>query len=318
MNPTQVLEAYLFHLKHERGLSDNSIIAAIQVQRTWEVWLRQEAHNRNWMQAMPQDLQEFLRSRSHLSDQTSNVTRWHLRGLYEWVKREGHSLANLAAALETQARSPRSRHMRFIPTPAQVQHLLQLPDKTTVIGIQDRVMLELLYATGVRAMELLSIQTHCVWPSERRAAVQGKGGKQRLVVMNDTAAHWLKLYLRGVHPILVRRRRNEHLPVQGDHYLFPSVKRPGTLAYNVLRSRVKKYAVEAGIPLLTPHGLRHAFATHLYQGGADLRSIQLLLGHENLSTTSIYTQTLTPYLKDLIERHHPRGMLFGERQDRQQ
>jgi integrase/recombinase XerD len=313
MNPTQVLEAYLFHLKHERGLSANSLIATLQAQRTWEMWLRQEAHNRNWMQATTQDLQGFLRSRAHLTDQTNSVMRWHLKSLYQWLEREGHALANLAFSLETKTRTPRINHLRFIPTPAQVQNLLQLPDKTTVTGIQDRVMLELLYATGVRAMELLTIQTHCVWPSERRAAVQGKGGKERLVVMNDTAAHWLKLYLRGVHPVLVRRRRHEHLPVQGDKYLFPSVKKPGTLAYNVLRRRVKKYAVEAGIPLLTPHGLRHAFATHLYQGGADLRSIQLLLGHENLCTTSIYTQTLTQHLKDLIERHHPRGIWFGER-----
>jgi len=84
----------------------------------------------------------------------------------------------------------------------------------------------------------------------------------------------------------------------------------GALTYSVLRRRVKKYAEEAGIPMLTPHGLRHAFATHLYQGGADLRSIQLLLGHENLSTTTIYTQALTNYLKDLIEKHHPRGERF--------
>lgn len=307
MDPTQVLEAYLFHLRHERGLSANSIIATVQAQRTWEAWLHQEAHRRNWIQATPQDLQGYLRSRAHLTDQTIGVTRWHLKSLYKWLQREGHALANLALTLETQARKPRSRHFRYIPTPVEVQRMLQLPDKTSVNGIQDRVMLELLYATGVRSMELLSTKLHCVWPSERKAAVQGKGGKERLVVMNDTAAHWLQLYIKGVHPILVRRRRIAHLPVQGDRYLFPSILNPGALTYSVLRRRVKKYAEEAGIPMLTPHGLRHAFATHLYQGGADLRSIQLLLGHEHLSTTTIYTQALTQYLKDLIEKHHPRG-----------
>lgn len=310
MNPSQVLEAYLFHLRHERGLSANSLLATIQAQRTWEAWLQKEAYRRTWMQATPQDLQGFLRSRAHLTDQTNGVTRWHLRSLYQWLQREGHALANLALSLETKARSPRISHLRYIPTPAEVHRMLQLPDKTSLNGIQDRVMLELLYATGVRAIELLTTQLHCVWPSERKAAVQGKGGKERLVVMNDTAAHWLQLYIKGIHPILIRRRRIARLPTQGDRYLFPSVQNAGALTYSVLRRRVKKYAEEAGIPMLTPHGLRHAFATHLYQGGADLRSIQLLLGHENLSTTTIYTQALTNYLKDLIEKHHPRGERF--------
>ncbi|WP_082876876.1 tyrosine-type recombinase/integrase [Hydrogenophaga crassostreae] len=312
LSPEQALEAYLFHLRHERGLSASTQIAAAQVQRTWESWLLKNGHRRNWMQATPQDLQGFLQSRSHLSDQTTGVAAWHLRGLYSWLQREGHALANLALSMETQSRSPRSTRVRYIPTPHEIHTLLQLPDQTSVRGIQDRLMLEMLYATGVRAMELLSMETRGVWPRERRASVQGKGGKERLVVMNDNAAKWLQLYLRSVHPMLIRRRRFERLPAKGDKYLFPSIKTEGAMTYSVLRRRVKKYAIEAGIPLLTAHGLRHAFATHLYQGGADLRSIQLLLGHEHLSTTTIYTHTLTQHLKDLVERHHPRGSKYRQ------
>lgn len=114
MNPSQVLEAYLFHLRHERGLSANSLLATIQAQRTWEAWLQKEAYRRTWMQATPQDLQGFLRSRAHLTDQTNGVTRWHLRSLYKWLQREGHALANLALSLETKARSPRISHLRYI------------------------------------------------------------------------------------------------------------------------------------------------------------------------------------------------------------
>ena len=310
MSPGEMLEAYLFFLRHERGLAENSIRASMSVQRTWETWLRVHAFARNWMQATPEDLRNFLRDRAGLADQTVGVIRWHLKALYGWLQREGHSVGNLALCLNIAARSPRPRNTRFIPTPTQVEKLLNLPSKTSVNGIQDRLMLELLYATGIRAMELLTMKIHGVWPSEKKAVVMGKGGKERIVVMNESAAQWLRLYVKVVHPLLLRRRRPAAIPLRGDQNLFPSTHRPGCLSYTCFKDRVKFYALQAELPLLTAHGLRHAFATHLYQGGADLRTIQILLGHTNLVTTTIYTQALTQHLHQVIEKHHPRGALY--------
>jgi integrase/recombinase XerD len=188
--------------------------------------------------------------------------------------------------------------------------MMELPDPVTLDGIRDRVMIELLYATGIRSHELLSMQVHSVWLSERRAAVIGKGNKERLVVLNESAAKWLGYYLKVVHPRLLRRRRLASIPTKSDGCVFPSTRVPAPLSYGTLRLRIKEYALQANMPLLTAHTLRRAFATHLYQGGADLRSIQLLLGHAHLATTTLYTQALTPRLHEIIEMHHPRGSLY--------
>lgn len=313
MSPGEALEAYIFFLRHERGLAERSIRAAVSVQGSWEAWLRRNAFERNWLQATPGDMNKFLGDRHHLADQTIGVIRWHLKSIYAWLHREGHALANLALNLASLARSPRAKTPWFVPTYEQLQRMMELPDPVSLDGIRDRVMLELLYATGIRSHELLSMQVHSVWPSERRAAVVGKGNKERLVVLNESAAKWLSYYLKVVHPRLLRRRRLAALPSGGDRCVFPSTKAPASLSYGTLRARIKEYALKANMPLLTAHTLRRAFATHLYQGGADLRSIQLLLGHAHLATTTLYTQALTPRLHEIIERHHPRGHLYGRR-----
>lgn len=307
MGPGDALEEYLFFLRFERGYAENSIRASMSVQRSWETWLRVHAYARNWMQATPEDLMGFLHDRAGLADRTMGVMRWHIRSIYAWLQREGHALANLALVLTEPARVPRPSCPLFVPSYSQVQHMLDLPDRGTVDGIQDRVMLELLYATGVRSQELLNLQVHTVWPSERRAIVWGKGRKERVVVMNESAAKWVAYYLRVVHPRLLRRRRLAALSTRGDRSLFPSSYVPGHLSYSVLRQRISGYAMNAGMPLLTAHTFRRAFATHLYQGGADLRTIQMLLGHANLSTTAYYTRAVTNHLRETIERHHPRG-----------
>ena len=311
MSPGDALEAYLFFLRFERGYAENSIRASMSVQRSWEAWLRKHAVSHDWMQATPESLKGFLHDRAGLADRTNGVTHWHIKSIYAWLQREGHALANPALILTEPARAPRSRTAQFVPTYSQIQRLLDLPDRGTVDGIQDRVMLELLYATGVRSHELLNLQVHTVWPNDRRAIVCGKGRKERLVVMNESAAKWVTYYLRVVHPRLLRRRRLAAIPTRGDRSLFPSCCLPGHLSYSALQKRIKGYAEQAGMPLLTAHTLRRAFATHLYVGGADLRTIQLLLGHAHLATTSHYTRAVTSYLREIIEHHHPRGVHYG-------
>ena len=310
MNPGQALEAYLFFLQHERGLAPNTIRAATAVQRTWEAWLGDQVIARHWLTATAQDLRGFLEHKVGLADQTIGVIRWHLRSVYGWLYREGLAHSDLSQALAERARSPRRRRALFVPSPIQVSHLLEMPDCSTVSGLQDRMMLEVLYATGVRAHELLAMGVHQVWPDQRKAVVWGKGSKERLVVMNESAAHWLSRYLHVGHPHLMRRRRQAQIGQHGDVRLLPSCCSPGHMSYWTLQQRIKRYADQAGMPLLTPHSLRHAFATHLYQGGADLRSIQLLLGHAHLSTTALYIQALTRHLHDFVEQHHPRGRWY--------
>lgn len=310
MSPGEALEAYLFFLRFERGYAENSIRASMSVQRSWETWLRVNALDRDWIQAKPEDLMGFLRDQASLADRTIGVMRWHIRSIYAWLQREGHALANPALVLTAPVRTPGSRTAQFVPTYSQIQRLLDLPDRGTVDGIQDRVMLELLYATGVRSHELLNLQVHTVWPNDRRAIVCGKGRKERLVVMNESAAKWVTYYLRVIHPRLLRRRRLAAIPTRGDRSLFPSSCLPGHLSYSALQKRIKGYAERAGMPLLTAHTLRRAFATHLYVGGADLRTIQLLLGHAHLATTSHYTRAVTSYLREIIEQHHPRGARY--------
>lgn len=310
MSSGDMLEAYLFYIRHERGLAFNTIRACLSVQRAWESWLRIHACGRDWLQATAVDLNGFLRDRAHLADQTIGVLRWHLKAIYGWLKREGHALANLALLLSAQTRSPKTSAPWFVPTNAQIDALFRLPDSATVDGIQDRVMLELLYATGVRSHELLSMQVHRVWVSDRRAAVWGKGRKERMVVMSESAAKWVGYYLKIVHPRLLRRRRWSAISTKGDGFLFPSCHTQGHLSYSSLQQRIKGYALQAGMPLLTAHALRRAFATHLYQGGADLRTIQMLLGHAHLTTTTIYTQVVTNHLREVVECHHPRGVHY--------
>lgn len=311
MSPGEALEAYVFFLRFERGYAENSIRASMSVQRSWEMWLRMHAMVHDWTKATPEDLKEFLRDRSGLADRTIGVIHWHIKSIYAWLQREGHALANLALILAEPARAPRSRIPSFVPTYSQIEQLLNLPDQGTVNGIQDRVMLELLYATGVRSHELLTLQVHTIWTKDRKAIVWGKGRKERLVVMNESAAKWVAYYLRVVHPRLLRRRRLAALPTKGDGSLFPSCQEPGHLSYSSLQQRIKGYALQAGMPLLTAHALRRAFATHLYQGGADLRTIQMLLGHAQLSTTTGYTRVVTNHLREVVERHHPRGQWYA-------
>jgi integrase/recombinase XerD len=304
------LVAYIYFLRHERGLTEGTIRTSLSVQRTWEAWLLNHAYPRNWLNATPDDVRGFLSDNFELADQTVGVIRWHIRSIYGWLKREGHAQDSIALGMTARIRAPKSRRPWFVPTPGQINGLLNIPDRSTINGIQDRLMMELLYATGVRANELLTMQIQKVWPKDRKAAVWGKGSKERLVVMNESAADWLSYYLKIVHPRLLRRRRLAAISTKSDGYLFPSCHVPSHLSYSSLQQRLKQYSTEANLPMLTAHSFRRAFATHLYMGGANLRSIQMLLGHSHVSTTSHYTQAVTNHLREIVERHHPRGVNF--------
>jgi integrase/recombinase XerD len=182
----------------------------------------------------------------------------------------------------------------------QVEALLDAPDVATPLGLRDRAMLELLYATGLRVSELVSLEQSQVNPRQGVLRVTGKGARERLVPLGEVAADWLRAYLGQARPALMSQQSpSEAVFVTG---------RGAGMTRQAFWYRIKHYAVVAGIPhALSPHTLRHAFATHLLDHGADLRVVQMLLGHSSLSTTQIYTHVARARLQALHAIHHPRG-----------
>jgi integrase/recombinase XerD len=184
-------------------------------------------------------------------------------------------------------------------TEAEVEQLLAAPDIATAEGFRDRTMFELLYATGLRVSELVGLRPEQVSMAQGLVRVLGKGGKERLVPLGDEAQAWLQRFLRGPRAELLGGRPADQL--------FPT-RRGSGMTRQAFWYRVRKHARSAGIhKQLSPHTLRHAFATHLLNHGADLRVVQLLLGHSDLSTTQIYTHVARERLKSLHAVHHPRG-----------
>jgi len=190
---------------------------------------------------------------------------------------------------------------------SQIDALLGAPDVEAPLGLRDRAMLELMYAAGLRVSELVQLPANAVNLRQGVLRVTGKGSKERLVPLGEESQHWLERYLAESRPLLAGKRA---VPVAADGavpmFLAPSLE---PLSRQQFWGLVKKYAVLAGIdPVrISPHGLRHSFATHLLNRGADLRALQMLLGHSSLSTTQIYTLVAREHLQKLHAKHHPRG-----------
>ncbi len=217
-----------------------------------------------------------------------------LRRFYRHALRERRIDADPTARLDPPKRAP-----RFPSTlsEAEVEALLAAPDVSTPRGLRDRAMLETLYACGLRVSELVGLQMNQLGLAQGVVKVVGKGNKERLIPMGEEALHWLRRYLQAGRP---------QLAPTGD-VVFPS-SRGRQMTRQTFWHRIKQYALRAGInTALSPHTLRHAFATHLINHGADLRVVQLLLGHSDLSTTQIYTHVARERMKQLHAEHHPRG-----------
>jgi integrase/recombinase XerD len=219
-----------------------------------------------------------------------------LRGFYRHLLREGRIRVDPSARVE----SPRTgRPLPKSLGEEDVDALLAAPDTSTVIGLRDRAMLELLYACGLRVSELVTLELGGLNLSQGVVRIMGKGAKERLVPVGDEALAWLGRYLREARPQLVRDGSSAVLfPGRGD----------GAMTRQTFWHRIRHHARAAGIDKpLSPHTLRHAFATHLLNHGADLRVVQMLLGHSDLSTTQIYTHVARERLRQLHSAHHPRG-----------
>lgn len=244
------------------------------------------------------DLQRHLQWRLEQQMRPSSTSRLlsTLRGFYRYLLREALIDADPTLNIDSPRRG---RPLPKTLTEADVEALLAAPDAATALGLRDRSMLELLYACGLRVSELVGLRLEELNVRQGVLRIVGKGDKERLVPVGDEALHWLGRYLREGRPELGADPRIEEL--------FLS-RRGEAMTRQAFWHRIKRYAVEAGIDKpLSPHVLRHAFATHLLNHGADLRVVQMLLGHSSLSTTQIYTHIATARLQALHREHHPRG-----------
>jgi integrase/recombinase XerD len=238
---------------------------------------------------------------AHLSRQTraSSQSRYlsTLRRFYRWQLARGRIAADPTLKLANPTRPSR---LPKVMSEQQVDSLLVAPDLDTALGLRDRAMLETLYASGLRVSELVNLRLHEVGFNEGVLRALGKGSKERLVPLGEQAIDWLGRYL--------KEARREILNGQQSDALFITA-RGGPMTRQAFWQLIKRYALRAGIApeRLSPHVLRHAFATHLLNHGADLRVVQLLLGHADISTTQIYTHVARERLKALHATHHPRG-----------
>jgi integrase/recombinase XerD len=244
------------------------------------------------------DLEEFVRHAmtSGLSPTSTARLVAGVRGFYKHLRRIGRVAENPADDL--QAPRTLAGLPRFLSLD-EVDVLLHAPDVATPRGLRDRALLEVLYATGLRVSELVGLRTSDVRLDEEYVQCMGKGSKQRVVPLGAEAATWVARYVRDARPALLRRRESP--------WLFLNARDGRRLSRLGFWKLLKEYGRRAGVrSRLSPHVLRHSFATHLLERGADLRAIQAMLGHADLSTTQIYTHVLEARLRQVYDRFHPR------------
>jgi integrase/recombinase XerD len=291
-----LLERFLDALWMEHGLSDHTLAAYRADLKGMAIFLRD--HAGTLPTAQRADLLGYLsqRVKSGARPRTTARLLSSLRRFYQYLVREG------CLASDPSARIDAPKLGRPLPkalTEAEVEALLQAPDVIRLLGLRDRAMLELLYASGLRVSELVNLHVSQLNLRQGVLRVVGKGDKERLVPLGEEAAEWLQRYMQDARPALLRGRMRDELFV---------TQRGMGMTRQAFWYLIKRYARQAGITsALSPHGLRHSFATHLLNHGADLRVLQMLLGHSNLSTTQIYTHVARERLKGVHAAHHPRG-----------
>ncbi len=293
------IDAFIDALWLEEGLSVNTLSAYRRDLSLLARWLAQ--HQMNLDQAREADLGAYFADRHAATRATSANRRLTVfKRYYRWALREQRIVSDPTLRLQSAKQSLR------VPktlSEAQVEALLLAPGEATPIAIRDRAMLELMYASGLRVSELVGLKLFHLGMNEHVLRVMGKGEKERLVPFGEVAAHWIRRYLQEARPEILQARQSEALFVTQR-----GAKSGQAMSRMMFWLMVKKYATQAGINApLSPHTLRHAFATHLLNHGADLRAVQMLLGHADISTTTIYTHVARERLKTLHAQHHPRG-----------
>jgi integrase/recombinase XerD len=280
----------------EDGLAKNSLDAYRRDMRLFADWLHAE-RGRTLYAVVADDLNAYFAARHGDTKATSANRRLAvLKRFYQLALRQNKIQVDPCLKMKSAKQPP-----RFPKTlsEAQVEALLAAPDVNRSLGLRDRTMLELMYASGLRVSELVLLKTIELGMNEGVLRVTGKGNKTRLVPFGEEAREWIERYLKEARSAILNGQVDDALFVTG---------RGGAMTRQMFWMLIKKYALKAGINApLSPHTLRHAFATHLLNHGADLRVVQLLLGHADISTTQIYTHVARERLKKIHAEHHPRG-----------
>jgi integrase/recombinase XerD len=296
------IDAFIHALWLEEGLSNNTLKAYRADLSAYAQWLKTQDIS-DLSSAQSADISAYLAARFSSGKATSANRRLTvLRRFYRWLVRQQYRNDDPTVNLES-ARQP----ARFPQTlsEAQVEALLEAPNVEKPLGLRDRAMLEMLYATGLRVSELVNIQLFEINWNDGVLRVLGKGQRERLVPFGQLAFEWVQRYYQHARPQLLKK--SQSLKKSVSDALFVTA-RGGAMTRQMFWTLIKKHALQAGIQLsLSPHTLRHAFATHLLNHGADLRVVQLLLGHADISTTQIYTHVARERLKTLHQENHPRG-----------
>jgi len=296
MRSTALIDRFIDALWVEDGLAPLSLAAYRRDLGLFAQWL-EETTDRTLEHTRESDLLGYMSER-HAATRASTANRrlTVFRRFFRWALRE--HLCTADPTLKLLAARQALRVPKTL-SEAQVEALLAAPDTGTPLGLRDRTMVELMYASGLRVSELVGLKTVHVGLSEGALRVTGKGSRERMVPFGQEAHDWIRRYLQEARAVILNG--------QASDALFVTV-RGGPMTRQMFWRLIKRYALTAGIQVpLSPHTLRHAFATHLLNHGADLRAVQMLLGHADISTTTIYTHVARERLKQLHARHHPRG-----------
>jgi len=291
-----IITKFLDTLWLEKGLSDNTLQAYRSDLSAFAKWVEQ--NSLTLFQVLPEHVNSYLVFLSETGRSARSQARLLscLRQIYGYLIREQLIVVDPTALI------PLPKVGRLLPkylSEKDVEALINAPDTLTVLGLRDRAMLEIIYASGLRVSELVELQLSQLNLRQGVVRVQGKGDKQRLVPFGEQATEWLEKYLAESRPELLKQSQSGSLFV---------TNRKKLMTRQAFWHLIKKYALQAGISnKLSPHTLRHAFATHLLNHGADLRVVQMLLGHSDISTTQIYTHIAQARLDNIHAEHHPRG-----------
>jgi integrase/recombinase XerD len=294
------LQRYLVYLEMERGLSLNTLISYKQELEKWWNFLVEK--KLNYLEISESEALTFIKGESEKGQAQSSQSHLIsvLRSFYHYLVAEGKIDSNPITAI------PFPRKWKLLPkymTVDQVSQLLELPDTASPFGQRDKAVLELMYATGLRISEVASLKMEDLYMDENFVRVMGKGGKERIVPFGKKAEQALQRYLEEGRPALLKDARTT-----GSSTVVFLNRSGQRLSRQGLWKIIKGYGKRLGISaILTPHTLRHSFATHLVEKGADLRSVQMMLGHASIATTEIYTYVSRDRVKKVYDRFHPRG-----------
>ena len=292
------IDSFIDALWLEDGLSNNTLAAYRRDLTLYATWLGSPAQkSRKLDETLENDLNRYF-SVKHASTKATSANRrlTVFKRYFRWALRERFISADPTLKLQSAKQALR---VPKVMSEAQVEALLAAPSEDTALGQRDRAMLELMYASGLRVSELVGLKTFHAGLNEGVLRVMGKGSKERMVPFGQVARHYLVAYLADARPAILGGQQTDDLFV---------TSRGKGMSRVMFWMLVKKYAALADITSpLSPHTLRHAFATHLLNHGADLRAVQMLLGHADISTTTIYTHVARERLKALHAQHHPRG-----------